>query len=163
MSTKPIRLIATAICLAGTAAACSQHEEGANVGFQDHLTRGDAPTGDHEIVENDTLLQSTGASGLLWRWHMDGVLSDESRGGAMPNQKHAKEWRVQATGDLNNDGATDLVWRNAISGAIEVGLLDGRRRQTALVPLTTLAGRSASLPWRTSTATPTRICCSTTT
>lgn len=73
-----------------------------------------------------------GVSDLLWRngdsgelylqvFDRDGQVAD----GASIYREPIPDWRVEAIGDLDGDGAADLVWRNSSTGAVYLMLLDG--------------------------------------
>ncbi len=84
---------------------------------------------------------------ILWRydaagggqnltWHMDGLLPD---GTASLPRVNNLDWRIEGTGDFNNDGHTDILWRNygsdANGGKNTVWYLDGvSLTQTAAIP-----------------------------
>lgn len=69
---------------------------------------------------------------ILWRntstgnnrvWLMDGVTQS---GSAVPlPQEAVQDWQIMATGDLNNDGNADIIWRHATNGQNRVWLMNG--------------------------------------
>lgn len=46
----------------------------------------------------------------------------------------APDWLLASTGDFNNDGKADLLWRNVATQKLVVWLMDGHRRIGAVVP-----------------------------
>jgi FG-GAP-like repeat len=46
-------------------------------------------------------------------------------GGVIPNSPFDSSWSVVATGDFNGDGLTDLVYRHAGDGVVEIQFLNG--------------------------------------
>ena len=53
------------------------------------------------------------------------------------------EWRIKGTGDFNNDGKIDILWRNNINGEVAVWFMDGLNRTSVGV----LAKKESSLIW----------------
>ncbi len=56
-------------------------------------------------------------------------------------------WQVQATGDLNNDGNVDLLWRNSTTGENRLWLMNGANLVQE-IPLLNVAPTSATSNWR---------------
>ena len=77
-----------------------------------------------------------GRADILWRtalgqmrlWLMNGLTlaSDIAVGGATTVDA---AWRVVATADLDGDGDTDVVWRNATTGAVSGWIMNGTTLQ----------------------------------
>ena len=68
--------------------------------------------------------QSTGA---LRVWLMDGM-AQKSDVPTSPAALADLNWRLEATGDLNGDGQSDLVWRQKLSGSVVAWLMNGVTR-----------------------------------
>lgn len=88
---------------------------------------------------------------LLWRnvrtgaaavWLMDGV--DDRASVAITPTREDVNWRVAAIADYDHDGQSDLVWRNLLTGAMELWLMDGVA-QRAVVAMPTVGDTA----WRT--------------
>ncbi len=56
-------------------------------------------------------------------------------------------WQVQATGDLNNDGNVDLLWRNSTTGENRLHLMNGENLVQE-IPLLNVAPTSPTSNWR---------------
>ena len=74
---------------------------------------------------------SNSQADLVWRnyatgqntvWQMNGTTLTNS---ALIAPVSDTNWKIQATGDFNNDGQTDLVWRNNSTGQNVVWLMNG--------------------------------------
>lgn len=64
--------------------------------------------------------QSTGAN-AIWLLNASGLVASTVDLPALPNTSYS----IQATGDFNNDGKADIVWRNQSTGANAVWLMNG--------------------------------------
>jgi hypothetical protein len=71
---------------------------------------------------------------LLWRnaatganvvWYMSGDLGDAYRAFKLLPPVADQTWQIGATGDVDRDGVTDIVWRNAVSGENLVWYMGG--------------------------------------
>ena len=74
------------------------------------------------------------ATGAVEFWAMNGATR---LGAAIPIANAptlATNWRLSATGDFDQDGWPDLVWRNVTSQKIVVWTMDGTARQGSLIP-----------------------------
>jgi hypothetical protein len=80
-------------------------------------------TGDFDNSGNTDILWRNKVSGAVAVWNMDGA-------GGISNIKWISQgvdtnWEIVGTGDFNNDGKTDILWRNKVSGAVAVWNMDG--------------------------------------
>ena len=73
-----------------------------------------------------------GFADLLWRdparnqtvaWYMDGVNFGDDVGWLTARSRFS--WDLAATGDFNNDGNTDIVWRDRFNGKNTIWLMNG--------------------------------------
>ncbi len=74
----------------------------------------------------------SGRSSLLWRRQSDGLAeiqflngSQGIGGGVITNNPFDLSWNIVATGDLNGDSKSDLVWQRASDGTTEIQFLNG--------------------------------------
>jgi hypothetical protein len=65
-------------------------------------------------------------SGSLAVWLMDGLTLREAAS-LSPSSVADLDWRVRAVGDLDGDGAPDLIWHHRTSGHVAAWLMDGLR------------------------------------
>lgn len=94
-----------------------------------------------------------GRADLLWQNQQNGLLSVWFMNGTSridgvwlsPNQVSDTNWKIQAIGDLNNDGSPDLIWRQQSSGFIAAWLMSGITRMDGLL-LT--PGQVSDTGWR---------------
>ena len=63
------------------------------------------------------------ADGWLAVWIMDGLVLKQ--GVALGPGRVDPAWRIAAAGDLDNDGMTDLVWQNDLTGLVTTWLMHG--------------------------------------
>jgi hypothetical protein len=73
----------------------------------------------------DILWQNT-QSGALAAWYMNGAT--RIGGGPLSPGTVGLSWRLAATADMNDDGKTDLLWRNTQTGAVSVWYMNGTAR-----------------------------------
>jgi VCBS repeat protein len=73
-----------------------------------------------------------GKTDLLWRRNSDALTEiqflngiNSVGGGVIANNPFDAGWNVAARGDFNGDGTTDLAWRRASDGLVEVQLING--------------------------------------
>jgi uncharacterized protein DUF4214 len=73
-----------------------------------------------------------GNADLLWRRNSDALTEiqflngiNSVGGGVIANNPFDANWNVVARGDFNGDGTTDLAWRRASDGLVEVQLING--------------------------------------
>ncbi|MGA7935467.1 MAG: FG-GAP-like repeat-containing protein, partial [Kovacikia sp.] len=68
---------------------------------------------------------------IIWRnyssgqnaiWQMNGVSYDFA---TLTTSVSDKNWKIQGSGDFNNDGQTDILWRNPASGQNVLWLMNG--------------------------------------
>jgi hypothetical protein len=80
-----------------------------------------------------------GAPDLIWRhtltghnavWFMSGTSSAQTTflGPTGADQLADRQWEIRATGDLNRDGFSDLIWQNAANGQMAVWYMAGSTR-----------------------------------
>ncbi len=84
--------------------------------------------------QRDDLVLWNAATGAVEFWAMDGATR---LGAPIPISNAptlAANWRLSATGDFDQDGWPDLVWRNVTSQKIVVWTLDGTARKGSLIP-----------------------------
>jgi hypothetical protein len=83
----------------------------------------------------DLVWRGLGSMGVVAVWYMDGAV----RTGAVlvtPSLYPGPTWQIQAVGDYNGDGQSDLVWRDqGSSGRVEVWYMAGATRSSS-VPVT---------------------------
>ena len=76
--------------------------------------------------KSDIVFQST-VNGAVYVWEMDGLKlvpgGSDSIGTAV-----GTAWQVKGTGDFNGDGKSDILFQNAIDGAVYVWEMDGLKR-----------------------------------
>jgi hypothetical protein len=76
-----------------------------------------------------------GAQDLVWQ-HTDGTIATWLMRGTTrldgrlfePGTIIDPDWRITAAGDMNGDGACDLIWRHRVTGALAVWYMDGTRQ-----------------------------------
>ncbi len=66
-------------------------------------------------------------SGALLLWYMNGV-TRQSWAALNPGAVTDPNWKVMGTGDFDDDGRPDLVWRNGATGAIVVWYMNDATR-----------------------------------
>jgi len=92
---------------------------------------------DHNGASDFVWRLATNGANVLWLMNADGgggIVSSTVIGGTT-------RWRIEATGDYDNDLKTDLVWRESVSGANVMWLMNG-----ATTASSTAIGGDAS--WR---------------
>jgi hypothetical protein len=79
-------------------------------------------------------LDNNGVSDLIWRLNTSGanvvwLMNADGGGGILSSTVlgGSTRWRIEATGDYNNDLNTDLVWRDSVSGANVMWLMNGAK------------------------------------
>ena len=82
-------------------------------------------------------------TGSLLVWHMQGATM-ESSGIIETADVTDASWTVSATGDFNNDGDVDLLWRHSGSGQLAVWFMEKRTRLGGT--LTTVSYTHLTLP-----------------
>lgn len=94
-----------------------------------------AGTGDFNQDGKTDILWWHQGNGTLQVWLMNGVVQTSSSP-TTPAGVTDLNWQVAGTGDFNQDGKADILWRNATSGKFVVWLMDGLTRTsgTFLVP-----------------------------
>jgi hypothetical protein len=78
---------------------------------------------------NDVVLRN-GTTGLVRIWFRYGSASAQYEDITMSPNLGAS-WEIKGTGDINRDGVSGLVWRNATTGAVKLWLMTGTRSATA--------------------------------
>jgi hypothetical protein len=71
-------------------------------------------------------------TGALQAWFMDGVVR-VGESPFTPNGLANLTWQVVGTGDLDNDGRTEFLWRNSSNGSLVAWMFDGVTRTAAVV------------------------------
>jgi hypothetical protein len=82
-----------------------------------------AATGDFNGDGDTDLIYRHGNDGLTAIQFLNGLQA--AGGGAIPNNPFGPDWNIVATGDFTGEGDSDLVWRQASSGLVEIQLLNG--------------------------------------
>jgi hypothetical protein len=91
------------------------------------------PYPDWEIVGTGDF-NKDGKTDILWRhkptgtiavWFMDGITLIPWMRYAVVAEFPYPDWVIQGTGDFNNDGKTDILWRHTPTGTIAVWNMDG--------------------------------------
>lgn len=83
-----------------------------------------AGTGDFDgDGQHDLVWQHTG-NGALAVWLMQGLTLKQAAA-LTPSSVADLDWRVRTVGDLNGDGAPDLIWHHRTAGLAAVWLMDG--------------------------------------
>ncbi len=81
-------------------------------------------TGDFNNDGKTDLLWQHQAGGWLATWYMDGTTVTGSDYLSV-NQVADTNWHIEGTGDFNNDGKTDLLWRHQTEGWLATWYMDG--------------------------------------
>ena len=73
-----------------------------------------------------------GYTDLVWHHNTEGFVSIWLLAGEnlldakmLPNRVADTNWRIQAVGDLNNDGKPDLIWQHRTLGKVSVWIMNG--------------------------------------
>ncbi len=66
-------------------------------------------------------------SGALVVWLMNGIQRVEERA-LIPGELADANWQIAALWDVDDNGATDIIWRNQISGRLVLWAMDGTTR-----------------------------------
>ena len=82
-----------------------------------------AATGDHNRDGQDDILWRNSAGGLAW-WVMDGTSIAKAVYLTTPAITDLN-WQIVGTGDYNQDGQVDLLWRNKADGSVAWWVMDG--------------------------------------
>ncbi len=80
-------------------------------------------TGDFNNDGDIDILWRNNVNGTNMVWYMDGITKSGDPGWlqTLDNQ----DWDIAGTGDFNNDGHTDVLWRNNVNGTNMVWYLNG--------------------------------------
>jgi Subtilase family/Bacterial pre-peptidase C-terminal domain/FG-GAP-like repeat len=82
-------------------------------------------------LQNNLLIANNFSSDILWRhygngqdafWSMNGTTHQE---GVYITPVSDFNWRMEGSGDFNNDGKGDIIWRNYRTGENAIWLMDG--------------------------------------
>ena len=105
---------------------------------------GDGPVSTSWQIEGAIDINGDDVPDLMWRsdtgqlayWELN---PDGSRNGnaGLIGGKTELSWQVEAAGDIDGDGVTDLIWRNDITGDVACWLIDpnedSKRKGTVLI------------------------------
>jgi uncharacterized repeat protein (TIGR02543 family) len=90
------------------------------------------PVGDFNRDGWVDLLWSNKTTGALYTWFLkNGTMTSGVY--FTPNGLSDTSWRIEALGDLDADGDTDLLWRNRRTGALGAWLMDGTKQARSVV------------------------------
>ena len=64
-------------------------------------------------------------------WLMNGTAISST---LVPYAGVSLNWEIAGTGDFNNDGQTDILWRNKTTGDVGFWLMNGTAISSTLVP-----------------------------
>ncbi len=104
------------------------------------------PVGDFNRDGWVDLLWSNKQTGALYTWFLkSGVMTSGSY--FTPGGISDRSWQVEAVGDLDGDGDTDLVWRNRRTGALGAWLLDGTAQVRSVAIPAVSFPRGGPLDW----------------
>ena len=91
----------------------------------------------------DLVLHHDTSGDLSW-FKLDGY-AQVSGASLTPASMSNTQWKIQGTGDMDADGQTDLLWRNAGTGELAVWFMNGTALRTSTVPT---PGIVSDLLWR---------------
>ncbi|MDJ0798684.1 MAG: family 16 glycosylhydrolase [Calothrix sp. MO_167.B12] len=100
------------------------------VGIDTHLPDSNwkiEATGDFNNDDKTDLVWRDETTGENAIWYMDGAHLQQ--GVLINTSLPDSNWDIEATGDFNNDGKTDLVWRNYATGQNAIWYMDGANLQ----------------------------------
>jgi uncharacterized repeat protein (TIGR02543 family) len=119
----------------GTAPTCKVSMTAVrNVGATFRSGNAPPPVGDFDRDGWVDLLWTNKTTGALYTWFLkNGTMTSGAY--FTPSGLSDTSWQVEALGDLDGDGDTDLLWRNRRTGALGTWLMDG-----------TTQARSVALP-----------------
>jgi subtilisin family serine protease len=100
-------------------------------------------------------ISGSGRSDLIWRNYRTGELAFWNVNGAsivssgfFYTLNNVPEWRIEGTGDFNNDGRPDLLWRNYSTGELAVWYMGLTNGSIALVSGQFMTPTVADTQWR---------------
>src|SRR5207253_3072852 len=78
-----------------------------------------AGTGDFDKDGNVDILWRQTSTGQVWIWRMKGArLQDVSPFIYMATSPTGNDWQVGGTGDFDQDGSVDILWRQESTGEV---------------------------------------------
>lgn len=89
-----------------------------------------AGTGDFNGDAKQDILWRKDDTGELQMWLMNGTAVATVSPTTPAAPQDAAYWQLQAIGDLNADGKSDLLWRHSVSGAVVYWTMDGASKTT---------------------------------
>jgi len=81
-------------------------------------------SGDYDGDGNDDILWRNLVTGSDWVYFMDGT-SIRPGGSVQVDVVADQDWQVAGNGDYDGDGKSDILWRNAVTGANSLNLMNG--------------------------------------